>query len=83
MLGVKTTCKDRWRQILAEADRIEEKHLFTLQSGISQNQTDEMGAHKVQLVIPRQIHSSFSVSQQCRLMTLDDFVGLVRERQSH
>lgn len=83
MLGVKTTCKDRWRQILAEADRIEEKHLFTLQSGISQNQTDEMGAHKVQLVIPRQIHSSFSVGQQCQLMTLDDFVGLVRERQHH
>ncbi len=83
MLGVKTTCKDRWRQILAEADRIEEKHLFTLQSGISQNQTDEMGAHKVQLVIPRQIHSSFSVGQQCQLMTLDDFVGLVRERQNH
>jgi hypothetical protein len=83
MLGVKTTCKDRWRQILAEADRIEEKHLFTLQSGISQNQTDEMGAHKVQLVIPRQIHSSFSVGQQCQLMTLDDFVGLVRERQTH
>ena len=83
MLGVKTTCKDRWRQILAEADRIEEKHLFTLQSGISQNQTDGMGAHKVQLVIPRQIHSSFSVGQQCQLMTLDDFVGLVRERQNH
>lgn len=83
MLGVKTTCKDRWRQTLAEADRIEEKHLFTLQSGISQNQTDEMGAHKVQLVIPRQIHSSFSVGQQCQLMTLDDFVGLVRERQNH
>lgn len=83
MLGVKTTCKDRWRQILAEADRIEEKHLFTLQSGISQNQTDEMDAHKVQLVIPKQIHSSFSVGQQCQLMTLDDFVGLVRERQNH
>lgn len=83
MLGVKTTCKDRWRQILAEADRIEEKHLFTLQSGISQNQTDEMDAHKVQLVIPKQIHSSFSLAQQGRLMNLDDFVGLVRERQNH
>ena len=81
MLGVKTTCKDRWRQILAEADRIEEKHLFTLQSGISQNQTDEMKAHKVRLVIPKQVHGSFSPGQQCQLMTLDDFIGLVRERQ--
>lgn len=34
-LAAKTTCKDRWRQILNEADRIKEKHLFTLQQGIS------------------------------------------------
>ena len=26
MLGVKTTCKDRWRQILVEADRLFHKH---------------------------------------------------------
>ena len=31
MLGVKTTCKDRWRQILNEANRISEKHLLTIQ----------------------------------------------------
>ena len=35
MLASKTTCKDRWRQILNEADRIKIKHLFTLQQGIS------------------------------------------------
>src|SRR5690606_20658382 len=29
MLGVKSSCKDRWRQVLAEADRIEKKHLLT------------------------------------------------------
>lgn len=29
MLGVKTSCKDRWRQVLAEADRIRCKHLLT------------------------------------------------------
>jgi hypothetical protein len=42
MLGVKSTCKDRWRQVLAEADRINNKHLLTLEPGISENQTDEM-----------------------------------------
>ncbi|MDR8470211.1 restriction endonuclease, partial [Acinetobacter baumannii] len=35
MLGVKTTCKDRWRQVLNEADRIDTVHLFTLQQGVS------------------------------------------------
>jgi hypothetical protein len=33
MLAVKTTCKDRWRQILNEADKIHQVHLFTLQEG--------------------------------------------------
>lgn len=42
MLGVKSTCKDRWRQVLSEADRIEHKHLLTLESAISENQTNEM-----------------------------------------
>ncbi|MEG1426159.1 MAG: type II restriction endonuclease, partial [Oscillospiraceae bacterium] len=26
MLGVKSTCKDRWRQVLSEADRVSDKH---------------------------------------------------------
>ena len=30
MLGVKSTLKGRWRQVLAEAARIDEKHLLTL-----------------------------------------------------
>ena len=41
-LGEKTSCKDRWRQVLSEADRITNKHLLTLEPGISKNQTDEM-----------------------------------------
>lgn len=42
VLGAKTTCKDRWRQVLTEADRVEVKYLFTLQQGISKNQLREM-----------------------------------------
>lgn len=29
VLGAKTTCKDRWRQVLTEADRVDVKYLFT------------------------------------------------------
>ena len=36
MLAVKTTCRDRWRQILNEARRIETKHLLTVQEGVSE-----------------------------------------------
>jgi len=80
MLGVKTTCKDRWRQILAEAQRISKKHLATLEPGISTNQTDEMISQNLQLVIPQNIHPTYTSSQQKRLMTIKDFISFVGTR---
>ncbi len=82
MLGVKSSCKDRWRQVLAEADRIPDKHLLTLEPGISRNQTDEMRAKGVSLVLPRMIHNSYQPIQQGWLMDVSDFIWLVKERQS-
>jgi hypothetical protein len=81
MLGVKSTCKDRWRQVLVEAQRIENKHLATLEPGISENQTTEMQAHSLQLVVPYALHSSYSNPQQRWLLRISDFVNLVRTRQ--
>ena len=82
MLGVKTTCKDRWRQVLQEADRIETKHILTLESAISVNQTNEMQGLNVQLVLPQKIHTTYKPEQQTWLMNLDDFIRLVRTRQA-
>lgn len=82
MLGVKSSCKERWRQILAEANRIEEKHLFTLEPSISENQTVEMKTQKVQLVIPASIHETYSAQQRGWLMKLADFMKLVEGRQT-
>ena len=42
MLAVIFTCKDRWRQILNEAYRIEQCHLITLQESQSENQFREI-----------------------------------------
>lgn len=81
MLGVKSSCKDRWRQVLAEAVRIGRKHLLTLEPGISENQTREMKAHGVRLVLPRAIHTSYTAEQQGWLMDLVAFIALVNERQ--
>lgn len=81
MLGAKTTCKDRWRQVLAEAKRIEQKHLLTLEAAISSHQTDEMQEHKLQLVIPRGLHNTFSAIQRRRLLDLAGFMALVRDRE--
>jgi hypothetical protein len=82
MLGAKTSCKDRWRQVLAEAHRIEEKHLQTLQPGILETQTSEMQAERLQLVFPRPIFSSYAATQQAWLMDVGGFLELVKERQA-
>ena len=81
MLGVKTTCKDRWRQVLSEAKRIETKHLFTLEPGISENQTNEMKSNSLFLVLPKELHVSFKIKQQKELFTLHDFIEVVKNKQ--
>lgn len=81
MLGSKSTLKDRWRQVLSEADRIQHKHLLTLSPGLSENQTDEMQAKALQLVIPRSLHETFKPKQQAWLMDMTGFLALVDKRQ--
>lgn len=81
MLGVKSTCKDRWRQVLSEAHRIDRKHLFTLEPGISENQTVEMQANQLQLVLPESLHDTYRPAQRDWLMNLNDFLKLAKERQ--
>ena len=76
-----TTCKDRWRQVLTEADRIEEKHLFTLQQGISRNQLKEMQDSKLHLVVPRQNIPCFPVEYQSSLLNLSQFISLIKNKQ--
>ena len=78
MLGAKTTAKDRWRQVLEEADRIERKHLITLEGAISENQTNEMISRKLQLVVPKEIHATFTENQQSWLYSVEDFLNEVK-----
>lgn len=82
-LGAKTTCKDRWRQILNEAERIQVKHLLTLQQGISPNQLDEMEDEKVTLVVPEPYHSLYPAKYQERLWTVHKFIEYAREKYSN
>lgn len=81
MLGVKSTCKDRWRQVLTEANKIKRKHLLTLEAAISENQTSEMKYNDLQLVLPSSLHNTYSSKQQHWLMSMDEFVSFVLERQ--
>ncbi|BCJ90509.1 type II restriction endonuclease [Terrihabitans soli] len=78
MLAAKTTCRDRWRQILREADRIDTKHLLTLQEGISEAQFKEMVDAKVQLVVPAPLIEKFPKSVRPYLQTFESFIADVR-----
>ncbi|QVM98587.1 restriction endonuclease [Pseudomonas sp. SORT22] len=75
MLAVKTTCKDRWRQILNEADRVEKIHLFTLQEGVSPHQFSEMTGKNVVLVVPEPLHKKYPEQVRPNLMTLNRFIA--------
>lgn len=80
-LAAKTTCKDRWRQVINEADRLRDgnKYLCTLQQGISETQINEMEKEKVILVVPKPYISSYPRSKQSKIWTLSKFVNFVKE----
>ncbi len=82
-LAVKTTCKDRWRQILNECSRLkdEPKYLFTLQQGISMNQLKEMEEENVILVVPKEYISSYPKPFQDKIWTLEKFIEYVRGKE--
>ena len=80
-LAAKTTCKDRWRQVINEADRLrgKNKYLCTLQQGISTAQMDEMEAEKVILVVPKPYIASYPRDRQHRIWTIGKFISYVQE----
>ena len=82
-LAAKTTCKDRWRQVLNEADRFKDrnKYLCTMQQGVSTAQMDEMATEQVILVVPRDYIRTYPESRRDRIWTISRFVGYVREME--
>jgi len=78
VLGVKTTCKDRWRQVTQEAPRVRTKHLLTLQPGISEPQVREMTAAGVRLVVPDGLQREYPPSVRGRLVSLEAFLAHCR-----
>ena len=83
-LAAKTTCKDRWRQILNEADRLrdETKFLCTLQQGISAKQMEEMAAEKVCLVVPKPYIRTYPAEWQDQIWSIGKFIAYIKEKES-
>jgi hypothetical protein len=68
--------------VLAVAVRITGKHLLTLEAGISENQTDQMRASHLQLVIPAPLHATYKARQRAELMSVAQ-LALATEWQSN
>lgn len=83
VMGAKTTCKDRWRQVLTEADRVNIKYLFTLQQGISKNQLKEMQDSGLKLVVPKKYIGCFPIEYQNYIIDLAGFISTVKEKLKH
>jgi hypothetical protein len=79
MLGVKTSVKERWRQVLDEAERIPDKHLFTLSEGVSPQQFMQMKEARIHLVVPAVNISKFPSQVRAELLTLASFIELARK----
>lgn len=78
MLAVKTTCKDRWRQVLDEANRVPVKHLLTLQEGLSETQYRQMESSNLKLVVPKKLHDRFPRPIRSKLVSVADFFRELR-----
>jgi len=81
ILGVKRTCRDRWRQVLAEGKRVKKKHILTIEQGISGKQLKQMQENSVKLVVPKPLHKQYPPKErQDVLVTITGFVDMVKQR---
>jgi hypothetical protein len=80
MLAVKTTLRDRWRQVLQEGRKIEPKHLFTMDEAVTIPQYQDMKSRGVLLVVPQRRVASYPPPIRTDVLTLGRFVELVRAK---
>ncbi|MHB8653430.1 MAG: type II restriction endonuclease [Terriglobia bacterium] len=79
IVGVKTTCKDRWRQVLNEGKRVRRKYILTIQQGISRNQLREMRGSDVTLIVPKPLHKEYPPGVM-RILSVERFIGQVKRQ---
>jgi len=79
VVGVKRTCKDRWRQVLNEAPRIKKKYILTLQPGISPKQLQQMNEANVTLIIPAVLKQQYPKDSPCEILTVQQFIDHVKK----
>jgi hypothetical protein len=81
MLAAKSSCKDRWTQILIEAKRVPVKHLATIDPALTNFQLTEMVHRSVQVVMPEGILNSYNDEARRAMLSMRSFIELLKARQ--
>lgn len=81
VLAAKSSCKERWRQILAEADRLPVKNLLTLDPCLSASTVAEMEAQRVRLILPAKVRNVYPPHVSGRMLTVSTLVDEIRAQQ--
>lgn len=80
VIGLKTTCKDRWRQVLNEGHRVRAKYILTLQQGIIGNQLKEMKDARISLIVPKSLHGKYPESWRPAILDVQSFIESVKQQ---
>lgn len=78
MLAVKTTFKDRWRQVTEECADLPTRHLLTLQEGVSETQFRLITEAGIRLVVPEKRIEKFARDIRPHVLTVEGFMADVR-----
>ena len=81
MVACKSTSKERWRQILNEASRIETKHLLTLDQALTPRTVQQMRAAKLHPHLPRSLIRSAYEGTEAQPL-LGDVAALLDELEA-
>lgn len=80
ILGAKTSLKDRWRQILAEGDRVEKKHGVTRDISVTPKMFQQMHEASFHVVVPEPLRRQY-INPAPNLINLEAFICEVRQCQ--
>ncbi|MFN3723485.1 MAG: type II restriction endonuclease [Paracoccaceae bacterium] len=78
MLAVKTTFKDRWRQVTEECSDLPVRHLLTLQEGVSEPQFKLITNAGIRLVVPEKQIEKYAKEIRPHILTVEGFLADVR-----
>jgi hypothetical protein len=81
MVACKSTSKERWRQILNEAERVPEKYLLTLDPGLSLSTLEQMLAASVRPFLPVSVTAAAysGVAERAMLGSVADLLRLLED----